>query len=414
MRTSLTLFVALMHLPGLHAAELIGFGTDTRAGSGGEIIRVTTLDGFGSGSLREALLTQGPRIIVFEVGGVIDLEKTDLKIRSPFVTIAGQTAPSPGITLIRGGMNIGTHDVLMQHIRFRIGDAGMAKKSGFERDVSITGPNARNVVVDHCSFAWGTDENLSVSGERYYGPQGTAGRVTLSNNIVAEGLLDATHEKGKHSMGSLIHDNVQEVAIIGNLYAHNRDRNPWYKTNATGVVVNNLIYNPGDYAVRGGGVPSEWSGRTMPANTQIAVVGNVLRHGPNTRKDLALLRVGANDAGADAFLSDNLAFDRKGEPMPMTLGKVTPLDKAPLWPAGLVARPAADTEAAVLRSAGARPRDRDAVDARIVAEAQSGGGRIIDSQEEIGGYPRPESTRRKLDIPKDVDAWLKKLAADLE
>ncbi|MBT0568873.1 hypothetical protein KIK84_00915 [Curvibacter sp. CHRR-16] len=399
-------------LTGHSHAQTIGFGADTLGGKGGQVLRVTTLQSTGPGSLREALQTKGPRIIVFEVGGVIDLDRSDLQLKEPFVTIAGQTAPSPGITIIRGGMHISTHDVRMQHIRFRIGDAGQAAGSGFERDVSIEGANAYNVVVDHCSFAWGTDENLSVSGPRYDGPSGTAHRVTLSNNIVAEGLKNSTHSKGAHSMGTLVHDNVQDVAIIGNLYAHNWERNPWFKGNATGVVVNNVIYNPGIYAVRVGANPKEWDGRTLPTNARIAVVGNVMRHGADTRSKLALVRT--NTDNGDVWMQDNLAWDRAGNAVPLTEGKITALSSAPVWPIGLTAIAASSTQAAVLRNAGARPRDRDAVDARLVSEVQSGTGHIPDSQDQVGGYPKPDSTSRALTIPADVQTWLQTLAQELE
>src|SRR4051794_31381387 len=70
----------------------------TPGGRGGRIIRVTTLAADGPGSLREAVEAKGPRIVVFEVGGVIDLGQKTLTIREPFLTIAGQTGPSPGIT----------------------------------------------------------------------------------------------------------------------------------------------------------------------------------------------------------------------------------------------------------------------------------------------------------------------------
>src|SRR5690606_40596515 len=94
-----------------------GWAAATPGWRGGEIIRVTALDNHGPGSLRAALAHEGPRIVVFEVGGVIDLERETLRIEHPFVTIAGQTAPSPGITLIRGGMEVATHDVVVRHIR---------------------------------------------------------------------------------------------------------------------------------------------------------------------------------------------------------------------------------------------------------------------------------------------------------
>ncbi|MFT4172673.1 MAG: hypothetical protein QM639_08960 [Rhodocyclaceae bacterium] len=367
----------------------------------------------GPGSLRAALEARGPRIIVFEVGGVIDLDQKDLALREPFVTIAGQTAPSPGITLIRGGLYIGTHDVLMQHLRFRIGDAGQARQSGFERDVSIAGKHAYNVVVDHCSFAWGTDENLSVSGERYDGPAGTARHVTLSHNIIAQGLYDGPHSKGRHSMGTLIHDNVQEVAVIGNLYAHNNDRNPWFKANGTGVVVNNFIYNPGTWAVRVGYNPKEWVGRTLPGPPSISVVGNVLQYGVNTAGNVAL--VGSGFGNGEVFVDDNIALDRQGRAVAQTGPGVQRLDARPVWVAGLSPLPAAAVREAVLVGAGARPRDRDSVDRQLIADIRAGQGARIDSQSEVGGYPQAALVQRRLEVPAEgVEEWLAEMARALE
>jgi len=169
-----------------------GFGIETTAGRGGQILRVTNLNSDGAGSLRAALGTKGPRNIVFEVAGVIDIDRKPLVIAEPFVTVAGQTAPSPGITIIRGGITIQTHDIRLQHIRVRPGDAGQPKKSGWEPEVTTTGPECYNIVVDHCSISWAVDENLSASGPRYNGPAGTTHNVTFSNNILAEGLYDSS------------------------------------------------------------------------------------------------------------------------------------------------------------------------------------------------------------------------------
>src|SRR5690606_7074454 len=233
----------------------LGWAAHTPGGRGGALVRVTTLAAEGPGSFREAVERPGPRIVVFEVGGVIDLGRKDIAIREPYLTIAGQTAPSPGITLIRGGLAILTHDVIVQHIRIRPGEAGAEKMSGWEVDALTTGGGAHDVIVDHCSLTWATDENLSASGPRFAGnsPEewrtNASRRVTFSNNIVAEGLARATHSKGEHSKGTLIHDNVTDVFIVGNLYANNLERNPLFKGGARGIVANNLIYNPGTRAV---------------------------------------------------------------------------------------------------------------------------------------------------------------------
>jgi len=107
-----------------------GAAATTPGGRGGEIVRVTTLAPNGPGSFLEAVSRKGPRIVVFEVGGVIDLGEYTVRITEPFLTIAGQTAPTPGITLIRGGIDIATHDVVVRHIRVRPGDGGRARLSG--------------------------------------------------------------------------------------------------------------------------------------------------------------------------------------------------------------------------------------------------------------------------------------------
>jgi len=225
----------------------VGWAAQTSGGRGGQIIRVTNLDASGPGSLRAALSTSGPRIVVFEVGGVIDLNRETLLLTEPFVTIAGQTAPSPGITIVRGGMDISAHDVVVQHIRIRPGEAGAAKGGDWGED-SISTRSAWNVVIDHCSLTWATDENLSASGPRFTGTtpdewrQGTSHSITFSHNIIAEGLADSTHPKFEHSKGSLIHDNASEILIYGNLYAHNYERNPQFKGGVYGVVVNNFIF----------------------------------------------------------------------------------------------------------------------------------------------------------------------------
>ena len=110
----------------------VGAAATTPGGRGGEVVRVTTLAPSGPGSFVEAVRRPGRRIVVFEVGGVIDLVESTVKITEPYLTIAGQTAPPPGITLIRGGIDITTHDVVVRHIRVRPGDAVIL--SGLDAD----------------------------------------------------------------------------------------------------------------------------------------------------------------------------------------------------------------------------------------------------------------------------------------
>ncbi len=378
--------------------------TATRGGDDGRVVSVTTLAAAGPGSLAAALAAEGPRKIVFTVGGVIDLDGATLRVRTPHVTIAGETAPSPGITLIRGGMGIGTHDVIVRHLRIRPGEAGRAKKSGWEIDGLATGGGARDVIIDHCSISWATDENLSASGDRFGGAtpedwrRSTSHRITFHRCLIAEGLRHSTHAKGGHSMGSLVHDNTSDIAIIGNLYLSNNARNPLFKGGARGIVVNNLIHNPGSSAISFGLVPEEWAGHAWERG-QMSIVGNVIRRGPSTPGGLAPIRFGSNWGApeCDAYLHDNLYFDRNGRPLPLSLavearkglersGEFRLVTEPPLWPKGFTAAPASAVVAAVLADVGARPWDRDAVDRRLVEEARTGGGKIIDGENEVGGY----------------------------
>jgi pectate lyase len=395
-----------------------GWAAETPGGRGGQIIRVTTLDASGPGSLREAVTTSGPRIVVFEVGGVIDLAKQSISIDEPFLTVAGQTAPSPGITLIRGGIQIATHDVVIRHLRVRPGEAGAGKKSGWEVDAIATNA-AYNVIVDHCSCTWATDENLSASGPRFAGGdtveqwrKSTSHRVTFSNCIVAECLHRSTHGKGPHSKGSLIHDNATEIAIIANLYASNVQRNPLFKGGAQGVIVNNFISNPGNRAIHYRLPAGEWEGRVY-ATGQMAVVGNVMQSGIDTVDGLPLVKYDGEGVFS-VFLKDNLAMDRKGKEVEHFVGasprpgrECRMLSDLPFWPAELEAMPANDVREYVARNVGARPWDRDEIDTRIVRAALDGTGRIIDSEEEVGGYPVAEETRTEFD-PNDWESLLEK------
>jgi len=398
--TSLAAADNLLAFPGAQGAA-----AQTPGGRGGRIIRVTTLDASGPGSLLEALETKGPRIVVFEVGGVIDMQKHEIKIKEPFLTIAGQTAPSPGITIIRSGIDVLTHDVILQHIRVRTGSAGAEPRKGWEPDAFST-IGAYNVIVDHCSMTWAVDENLSASGPRFTGKtvadwrKGTSHSITFSNNIIAEGLRHSTHAKGEHSKGSLIHDNASDILIINNLYAHNHERNPLFKGGVHGMVINNLIYNPGPRAVHYNLIAEEWRGQPYQ-NGRLALIGNVLRGGPSTPPNLPLFMLGGS-GDLEYYEADNIAVDWTGQDLPK-LGRYTnssarliPMAK-PALPFGVQPIPAAEVQDAVILDAGARPWDRDPVDARIVADTIEGRGEIIDSEDDVGGYPEYKETRQKFD-----------------
>ncbi len=350
------------------------------------------------------LAHKGARIVVFEVGGVINLQGASITISEPYLTLAGETAPSPGITLIRGGLSVRAHDVSISHLRIRPGDNNQAKLSGWETDgISVSQKSARRVHIDHVSVSWAIDENLSASGPRKRGPGKSASDVTFSNSIIAEALDYASHKKGRHSKGLLVHDYVTNVAVIGNLFISNDRRNPYFKSHATGVVVNNLIYNPGNHGVYVDYIPDEWLlSPFKPANASIAVVGNILRYGRDTYSDLAVV-----SGKGDVFMCDNQTINLLGDPMPQFTSALTLLKKPPLWPEGLAPMKSKKLEAWLLKNVGARPWDRDQIDLRILKSYTSRSARLIDSQSEVGGYPRYPQTRRKLKVPSEnVDAWL--------
>jgi pectate lyase len=380
----------------------VGWAAATPGGRGGAIVRVTNLDADGPGSFKAALEARGPRIVVFEVAGVIDLGLSTLTITEPYLTIAGQTAPSPGITLIRGGIDIRAHDVIVRHIRIRTGVAGQARFSGWEAD-GISTVGASNVVVDHCSITWALDENLSASGPRFTGDTveewraGTSHDVTFSYNILAEGLAYGSHPKGEHSKGSLIHDNATDILIYRNLYAHNYERSPLLKGGIRAAVVNNFIFDPGAQAIHYNLMDLEWGDHPHQLG-ELSAVGNVLRAGFSTRPDVAFLTIGGV-GDLRYYGRDNLAVDRQGRALPMfgryttSAARIVEAEQPVIWPAALDVIPANQVETHVLRFAGARPWDRDEHDIRIVFDVVEGRGEIIDDERQVGGYPQVTPVR---------------------
>ncbi len=181
-------------LPGVY-----GYGLDRASNTAGfgatsKIVHVTTLADNGNdttptpGSLRAAVKVSGARVVVFDVSGIIELQKV-LAIRSPNLTIAGQTAPSPGIALHGQPLVVATSNVLIQHLRVRPGDRWLPNPNTSNRDaVAADSGNStviRNVVFDHCTFAWSLDEMAS-TWNAYED-------VTFNKCIFAEPLFRSIH-----------------------------------------------------------------------------------------------------------------------------------------------------------------------------------------------------------------------------
>lgn len=407
-----------------------GFGLDTKGGRGGDILVVSNLKPDGQGSLAEAVRHEGPRIIVFEVAGVINLEGSSLRITNPFITIAGQTAPSPGITIIKGSLLISTHNVIIQHLRVRPGRGGNALSVGWSADAISTGKGASNVIIDHCTTTWGTDETLSLSGPRFDGDnidewrKNTSHKVTISNCIIAQCLSTSSeyspvgesnseyatrYPSGdvRTSKGTLIHDNATEILIYGNLYADNMDRNPLCKGGSQTAIVNNYIFNPGRAAIHYGHNKGEWANKEWVTG-KMTVEGNYIEYGPNT--SVSIISPGIILGDLELFWEDNLVND-KAMGFKGTYGSLPHKGKGwnelplmeirPVWPEGLVPMPSSAVKEAILKNAGAFPLERDYIDSQLIERVRSGIGQYIDCESEIGGYPVIEPVYRKF----NPDEW---------
>jgi pectate lyase len=415
MRALRTLAPALLCLPGwvhaqagdtpLHPATYVHAGwAQTTGGQGGQLIRVTTLAADGPGSLKAALDAPGPRIVVFEVGGVIDMGGSSYKLREGRITIAGQTAPDPGITLVRGELDIAAADVILQHVSIRPGAYGRARRSGRDHDGISTSDGARRIIVDHCSFSWATDENLSVGGSRFKGATpddwraNTSHAITYSHNLIYEGLGESVHAKGEHSKGTLVHDNANRILLLGNVYASNRERNALFKGGAQAAMVNNLIYNPGSRAVHYNLIAHEWVGRPHQVG-KVTLVGNVYRAGPGTVERLPLFTLGGV-GDVQLFEQDNLAVDRHGQPLPITGRYTTGADIIPVreayLPPGLSWLPPRELEKRLPLLVGARPWARDPLDFKQLSDIAEDRGSLIDdeTQNNAQGLPRYKATQR--------------------
>ena len=389
------------------------------------VYKVTNLNTNGPGSLQAALDAAGARVIVFEVSGNIDYTPLGgLAIETPYVTIAGQTAPPPGITLKGCQVRINTHDVLMQHIRVRVGDLldpsqPLKNKAGWtqfsERDcMKVRGDR---IVIDHCSFSWATDENV----------QSSANDVTYRHNIFSEGLHSPKHHKGGHSRGLLImRPGSHRVAVLGNLFAHNMTRNP---TVAAGeaVVVNNLI-DQVNVALKTNCVARPGQGPVL-----YSAMRNVIK-----RANSPFVARAKHPDTRFYFAPDNVYKDKPFESvdaiwakhvsMPFAPGVAEPCraTRPPITVPGYVMKPADEVEAWVLANAGARPADRGPVDARVVKQVRTGTGGILKSQADVGGWPDLAENHRALTIPENPDAdddgdgytnleeWLHRFAAEVE
>ena len=377
-----------------------GFGTETQAGRGGKILKVTNLKDSGTGSLRKAIEERNPRIIVFEVGGTIEL-KSNILIRNPYCTIAGQTAPPPGITLRNYGIKIASHDILIQHLRVRPGDHGKTRDGNWDNlDALQLNSGARNVVIDHISASWAVDENISTWADKM-------DNATFSNCIISEGLHNSVHTEQPHSKGLLIGPNSGNIAIIGNLMAHNFDRVPQIQGGNNVIAVNNLIYEGGEYEF----VDFTDPYRGGPVNGYFE--NNLFIDGPSTSAKY-IFRLAPNlHPESRFFQQNNRHLNRLNQQTPVLVKDKTTagiqVDLPPVPLLGITFLDIETIETHILSTAGARPAERgthtgDPVDERIIYQVRTRTGQQIDCVEECpnsspGGWPTPIKSKQVFTIP---------------
>ncbi len=366
---------AIPAFPGAEGGGMYAFG-----GRGGRIFVVTNLNDSGPGSFREACEAVGPRIVIFNVAGIIRLENR-IVVRAPYITISGATAPGDGVCIAGNTVELETHDVVIRHMRFRRGSMDAT-----ERNDSIGGNPVGNIMIDHVSASWGLDENMSMYRHMFDhdGDPATPERklptvnITIQNSIFSEGLNTYHHAFGSTIGGA-------NSTFHHNLWACNTGRNPSVGMIHDFTFVNNVLFN--------------WRHRTIDGGDHrsfYTIINNYLKPGPGTPPEAPIAHrilkpesersktvvdnfgrayvAGNVVEGNERVTADNwdggVQPDVKQKPLDEVLAAIRsdkPFDHAPL-----TIQSATDAYATVLANAGAtRPR-RDAVDTRVVGMVRGG------------------------------------------
>lgn len=353
----------------------VGFGSPTTGGLGGVVKRVTNLNASGPGSFAYHLNDgdgDGPRIIEFDVGGLIQLtDRIDLVAGD--VTVRGDTAPEA--VVLRGGrIRVLADNVIIHGLEIRPGDLPQGE-NGSNRDGISVGDGTSvvdRVIIDGNTITWATDEGLTSWGKNT--------NITFSHNIIAETLENSINGKGPHSMGLLVGsagDGGNEITIFGNLLVSNRYRNALVKDGYTRAeFVNNLVVNGGIWR-------TDFGSRVVGH-----VINNVYIDGPDTSLGNADVRLSSGNAGTQVYVSGNI----KGDGTPVAIGGnsnvvnngVPVLATGPLFTSSIVPMAANLVEAYVLANAGARCDNRSDLDRHLLDRIASNDLAIIDSQFEIG------------------------------
>lgn len=386
--------------PAFPGAE--GAGAYATGGRGGKVLLVTSLADYDprrerpiAGTLRAAITTAGPRLILFRVAGNIAL-KADLDVTDPHLTIAAQSAPGEGVCLQGASLVIRAPDVVIRYLRVRPGDIQ-------RRELDCISSSAHNVILDHCSASWGIDETISTNAD--------SAEVTVQWCLIVESLNHSVHHKGSHGYGSLI-SGPGEISYHHNVYAFHRSRSP-----RGGDVRldfrNNLLYGWGDRA-----------GYSGDERLELNYVNNYLRPLAYSKlKDIAFSPGGMSQRlffdgnyffGYPAGTADNwLLVKPPNLSTPEAARRALRADRA--FPTCTVTTDTAEAAyEKILREGGAVLPVRDAIDTRLFEQIRQGTGRLIDSQTEVGGWLPLAGAAPAADIDLDgmSDLWEAKFGLD--
>lgn len=354
----------------------MGFG----AGASGardqtaEICIVTSLADAGAGSFRSCVEQDAAAYVIFGVSGYIDLSgQVDVAANK---TIECATAPEDGIVFRRARLHVIGDNVILRGCRVWAGNEPggqpLEYRDGIVVGDSGTDHTVQDVIVANSSMMFATDENG--------GTYSRVERVTFQHNIVAWGLHDAGHPEGYHSMGMLLAQGPATISVVENLLAFNVHRNPRIDgTTAPMETVNNLIYCYGENAVN------------IDQSTAVHVLGNRFKMCPPSLTARIKLR-----DGALAFAKDNTLSD--GESVEVSVDGSSERSTAPLFNSSITPVPSSQVESRVLLDVG--PAQRIAFDQRVLMHYVSGSGDIVDSVEDLGGWPTLDGGSN----PSDSDA----------
>ncbi|WP_197531557.1 hypothetical protein [Posidoniimonas corsicana] len=358
-----------------------GYGKHTTGGRGGAVYEVTTLNPTGPGSLGAALDASGPRTVVFRVSGTID---GNFDIDNDNVTIAGQTAPGGGIA-IKGNLSIDASNVSIRYIRVRDEVSGDA----------LGGRYQENIIIDHVSTSWSSDEVLSI----YHGED-----VTIQWSMITEaGSSD-------HKFGGIWGNN--HGTYHHKLIAHNASRNPrWASGSKHNDYRNNVVYNWGYNSSYGG--EAQQVGNPNFDFTTINMIGNYYKAGPATSSGVRdrIVEPSARGSGDEGswYVADNVVEGYPAVSDNNWLGvdgdEYIRLDQP--WDAMAInEQTAQDAFKSVLSHVGASLPSRDSVDSRIIQEVRAGtatfvSNGLIESPSDVGGWPTLSSTPAPADNDHD-------------